>query len=118
MQLVKEEKIRLLLAEDDYIDQEAAIVYLRDAAEKKGLSLGFGVAGNANKPINKLEENAYDLVVTDLMMPNSSNPHDKSMGEHFIMDLSEFYHVDYKGIFNYMSRVESRKKPSHAEDIK
>lgn len=55
--------IRLLLAEDDSINQQVAVSYL----EKLGYS--FDIADNGREALQALSERYYDLVLIDVMMP-------------------------------------------------
>jgi len=57
---------QILLVEDDKRIQEVIKNYFTDQA---GAELGLTIAGDGNKALELLYENAYDLVLLDVMLP-------------------------------------------------
>ena len=54
---------RILLAEDIAVNRKVVVVSL------KSLGVTIDIAENGAEAVEKFEENAYDLVLMDIMMP-------------------------------------------------
>lgn len=57
-------KLRILLAEDDAVNQQVALGYLRSLQQEAD------IANDGEEALRRLHESTYDLVLMDLQMPN------------------------------------------------
>ncbi len=61
---LKEKKLRVLLVEDNLINQKVALAFLKDFVQE------VDVASTAKEAIELYKKNAYDVVFMDLSLPD------------------------------------------------